>query len=202
MLLNSISDFLFIDVENKLLFKNDYLLPSIMIGYIIFATWIGPSLMETFKPFNLQKIMVAYNFFEVAVNAYIFQWIFSAMLECRHTHCLPHDDPRYLSDYKDILEFHIQIWREGWKGKERDPHQPGLPEGRPGYGGIWGLDFKFLAFSICQFRMVISEFISWIAGMYFDPGDSHRPLSQIKNFLTLFTVAHLDLALRRGLMED
>ncbi|GBN11919.1 hypothetical protein AVEN_98210-1 [Araneus ventricosus] len=75
MFLNSISDFLLKDVENKILFKNDYVLPSIIIGYILFATWIGPSLMDTRKSFSLRKVMVAYNFFEVGVNVYLFQWV-------------------------------------------------------------------------------------------------------------------------------
>ncbi|GBO18337.1 hypothetical protein AVEN_275500-1 [Araneus ventricosus] len=100
MFLNSISDFLLKDVENKLLFKNDYMLPSIIIGYILFATWIGPSLMDTRKPFTLRKVMMAYNFFEVGVNVYLFQWIFSALIKNRHVHCLPHDDPIYLSAYQ------------------------------------------------------------------------------------------------------
>ncbi|CAL1278021.1 unnamed protein product [Larinioides sclopetarius] len=103
MLLNSISDFLFKNVEDKLLFKNDYLLPSIIIAYLLFATRIGPSLMEARKPFSLRRVMVAYNLFEVCVNAYLFKWIFSTMSNCWHVHCLPHDDPRYLSVYKKTL---------------------------------------------------------------------------------------------------
>ncbi|CAL1278020.1 unnamed protein product [Larinioides sclopetarius] len=103
MLMNSLSYFLFRDIENKLLFKNDYLLPSITIGYILFATWIGPSIMETRKHFALRKVMMVYNFFEVGVNVFLLQWIISTMLQYRYVHCMPHDDPRYLSSYKKTL---------------------------------------------------------------------------------------------------
>ncbi|GBM21399.1 hypothetical protein AVEN_264832-1 [Araneus ventricosus] len=63
--------------------------------------------------------------------------------------------------------------------------QPGIdiPTFSHRRAGIWDWDFQFLAFSSCQFRMVISEFIPTIAGMCFDPGESHQPLSQIKKIL-------------------
>ncbi|GBM30036.1 hypothetical protein AVEN_165604-1 [Araneus ventricosus] len=43
------------------------------------------------------------------------------------------------------------------------------------YTGIWGWYFQFLAFSSCQLRMVIIEFIPWIAVMCFDPDARGEP---------------------------
>ncbi|CAL1293928.1 unnamed protein product [Larinioides sclopetarius] len=103
MILDSISDFLNKDIENKLLFKNDYLFPSILISYILFVTWIGPSLMITRKPFKLRGIMVVYNFIEVCVNIYVFKWIFSTTIFYWHARCLLFEDPEYLAIYKKTL---------------------------------------------------------------------------------------------------
>ncbi|CAL1300274.1 unnamed protein product [Larinioides sclopetarius] len=103
MLLDSISDFLNKDIENKLLFKNDYLLPSIVICYLLFVTWIGPSLMKNRKPFKLRGIMVVYNFIEVCVNIYVFKWLFSSMVGYWPVRCTSHEDPRFLAVYKKTL---------------------------------------------------------------------------------------------------
>ncbi|XP_055934226.1 elongation of very long chain fatty acids protein 4-like isoform X2 [Argiope bruennichi] len=72
MLTSSIHDFLFNeDVENKLLYRNRYLLPSIIITYVLFVTRIGPKYMKNRNPYKLRTVLVVYNFVEVIVNAYI-----------------------------------------------------------------------------------------------------------------------------------
>ncbi|CAL1297575.1 unnamed protein product [Larinioides sclopetarius] len=103
MLLETVHSFLFENLEDKTLLKNDYLLPSIIIGYVLFVKWIGPSIMETRKPFSLRGVMVFYNFSEVLANAFLFQWILSESIKWKHIRCLPHDHPSYVSARLETL---------------------------------------------------------------------------------------------------
>ncbi|XP_077415199.1 elongation of very long chain fatty acids protein 1a [Vanacampus margaritifer] len=44
---------------------------SLLVGYVIFSVYLGPRLMANRKPFNLNTVMVLYNFGMVAFNAFI-----------------------------------------------------------------------------------------------------------------------------------
>ncbi|XP_061551032.1 elongation of very long chain fatty acids protein 1a [Phycodurus eques] len=44
---------------------------SLLVGYVIFAVYLGPRLMANRKPFRLNTAMVVYNFGMVAFNAFI-----------------------------------------------------------------------------------------------------------------------------------
>ncbi|GBO19944.1 hypothetical protein AVEN_73034-1 [Araneus ventricosus] len=68
------------DIENNLLYRSPYFVPSFLLGYILFVTWIGPSFMKTRKPFNLQKTLVSYNLIEVFINVYITYWSLAGVL--------------------------------------------------------------------------------------------------------------------------
>ncbi|GBM99044.1 Elongation of very long chain fatty acids protein 4 [Araneus ventricosus] len=77
-----------LDVENKLLCTNRYLLPSILIGYALFVTWIGPTHMRNRKAYNLRRVLVTYNFLEVIINAYIASRVSYFMINNRDLYCL------------------------------------------------------------------------------------------------------------------
>ncbi|XP_049603171.1 elongation of very long chain fatty acids protein 1a isoform X1 [Syngnathus scovelli] len=44
---------------------------SLLVGYVIFAVYLGPRLMANRNPFHLNTAMVVYNFGMVALNAFI-----------------------------------------------------------------------------------------------------------------------------------
>ncbi|XP_055934224.1 elongation of very long chain fatty acids protein 4-like isoform X1 [Argiope bruennichi] len=89
MLTSSIHDFLFNeDVENKLLYRNRYLLPSIIITYVLFVTRIGPKYMKNRNPYKLRTVLVVYNFVEVIVNAYIAVRVANFLLNNGELFCL------------------------------------------------------------------------------------------------------------------
>jgi elongation of very long chain fatty acids protein 7 len=45
----------------------------ICLGYVVLVKYIGPKFMESRKPFELNRIMMVYNFVQVAVNTYLFR---------------------------------------------------------------------------------------------------------------------------------
>ena len=52
---------------------------AMSIGYVLFATWLGPKMMANRKPFeNLRPIMIAYNAFQVVFCAWIVWEVSSA----------------------------------------------------------------------------------------------------------------------------
>lgn len=45
---------------------------TICFGYVVFVKYIGPKFMEGRKPFELNRIMMVYNFAQVIFNAWLF----------------------------------------------------------------------------------------------------------------------------------
>ncbi|GIY07683.1 elongation of very long chain fatty acids protein 4, partial [Caerostris extrusa] len=53
------------------LLDDTFLFPTVIIGYVLFAVWIGPAVMKNRKAFDLRGLLIAYNFLEVLINGYI-----------------------------------------------------------------------------------------------------------------------------------
>jgi hypothetical protein len=58
---------------------NDWLLMSspfpslaICLSYVYFVKVLGPRIMYSRKPMNLQRVMIVYNFIQVMFNAWLF----------------------------------------------------------------------------------------------------------------------------------
>ncbi|GFW72114.1 hypothetical protein TNCV_4790011 [Trichonephila clavipes] len=71
-----VHDFLFNgDIHSRVLVQNKYFFSTIISSYIIFTKLLGPFLMKNQKPFQLNKIMIVYNFTLSTLNAYLaYHW--------------------------------------------------------------------------------------------------------------------------------
>lgn len=55
-----------------LLIKSPLPAAGILIAWLYFVTSWGPKFMANRKPFQLEKTLIVYNFFQVALSIYIF----------------------------------------------------------------------------------------------------------------------------------
>ncbi|GIY17807.1 elongation of very long chain fatty acids protein 7 [Caerostris darwini] len=118
--LHNIIDFLDShDVHNKALVKSPQL-PCTIVGiYILLVTWIGPALMKSRKPYNLQKVLIVYNFVQAIANSYIAYNAIVGLYEFWDARCLVKKSPKfpiilqrgithgwqlYLIKYADLLD--------------------------------------------------------------------------------------------------
>ncbi|CAL1297624.1 unnamed protein product [Larinioides sclopetarius] len=91
--------------ESKLLIENLYIYPSIVICYVLFSTLIGPYLMKNRKAFILRKILIAYNFFQVFINACLTFLIVYLLVENKSFICVPRDNPWF----QQIIEQNMSL---------------------------------------------------------------------------------------------
>ncbi|GFR25895.1 elongation of very long chain fatty acids protein 1 [Trichonephila clavata] len=83
-----VHDFLFNgDIYSKVLVQNKYILSTIISSYIIFTKLLGPFLMKNQKPFQLNKIMIVYNFTLSTLNAYLAYHSFRAFFQYWNVRC-------------------------------------------------------------------------------------------------------------------
>lgn len=63
------------DERTKTLFLMDQplIIFAICFGYVVFVMYIGPKFMENRKPFELNQVMMMYNFAQVIFNIYVFR---------------------------------------------------------------------------------------------------------------------------------
>nr|QKO01441.1 fatty acid elongase 7 [Locusta migratoria] len=80
---------------------------SIVFLYLYFVNSLGPRLMRDVQPFRIERIMIAYNAFQIAVNLYIFYkctqlgWVDKYSWLC---------EPVDFSDAPDALEVASICW--------------------------------------------------------------------------------------------
>ncbi|XP_055931559.1 elongation of very long chain fatty acids protein 4-like [Argiope bruennichi] len=68
MFASTIYDFFTANPIGKYLNGKEYQCYGILVGYVLFVTWLGPSWMRARKPFDLKIPMIVYNFFMSAFN--------------------------------------------------------------------------------------------------------------------------------------
>ncbi|GIZ01395.1 elongation of very long chain fatty acids protein, partial [Caerostris extrusa] len=79
----------------KALVKNPQL-PCTIVGiYVLLVTWIGPALMRSRKPYNLQKVLIVYNFVQAIANSYIAYNAIVGLYEFWDDRCLVKKSPKF-----------------------------------------------------------------------------------------------------------
>ncbi|XP_055931095.1 elongation of very long chain fatty acids protein 7-like [Argiope bruennichi] len=68
MFAGTIYDFFTANPIGKHLNGKEYQCYGILVGYVLFVTWLGPSWMRARKPFDLKIPMIVYNFFMSVFN--------------------------------------------------------------------------------------------------------------------------------------
>ncbi|GBN38037.1 Elongation of very long chain fatty acids protein 4 [Araneus ventricosus] len=81
MLVVSIQNFLSANGIGKHLNENVHQCYCILVGYVLFVTWIGPSWMKNRKPFELKIPMIVYNFFMSAFNLILVHQLYATVTE-------------------------------------------------------------------------------------------------------------------------
>ncbi|GFQ89610.1 elongation of very long chain fatty acids protein 7 [Trichonephila clavata] len=95
------------DAHNKALLKYPILPYSIIAFYVLLVTWIGPAIMKSHKPFNLQKVLIIYNFLQAVANSYIAYNIVVGVSEHWDSRCRMRSDPKL----EILLE---KAMKQGW----------------------------------------------------------------------------------------
>ncbi|GFT60144.1 elongation of very long chain fatty acids protein 4 [Nephila pilipes] len=100
MTFNQIYDFLYTtEFERKGIVSNPYISTSIVVLYLLFIIWIGPTFMSSRKPYSLKTILIFYNFLQAAMNAYVVCEAVSILREHWHVRCMVKNNPKV----KEIL---------------------------------------------------------------------------------------------------
>ncbi|KAF4533125.1 hypothetical protein B566_EDAN007936 [Ephemera danica] len=75
-------------VQGWLLMSSPLPTLAICLGYVYLVKVIGPKFMENRKPFELRKVLIWYNAFQVVFSAWLF---YEVHLNCVIYHFPPHD---------------------------------------------------------------------------------------------------------------
>lgn len=59
--------------KNFFMMDRPYTILGICLGYVVLVKYIGPKFMEGRKPFELNRLMMVYNFAQVIFNAWLFR---------------------------------------------------------------------------------------------------------------------------------
>ncbi|KRT79802.1 hypothetical protein AMK59_8244 [Oryctes borbonicus] len=72
---------------------------AVIIAYLCFVTFLGPTLMEKRKPFNLKSAIIIYNIIQVICCAYLFIMITIYVLPHTNVFCAPCDRSQTVRGY-------------------------------------------------------------------------------------------------------
>ncbi|CAD7083686.1 unnamed protein product [Hermetia illucens] len=106
-------DYLFVDLADPrtndwLLIKSPLPAAGILIAWLYFVTSWGPKFMANRKPFQLEKTLIVYNFFQVALSIYIFyEGLDAAWLNYYSWRCQPVDTSNTPQAIREARTVHI-----------------------------------------------------------------------------------------------
>ncbi|GFV73049.1 putative DD41D transposase [Trichonephila clavipes] len=103
------------DAHSKALLKYPMLPYSIIAFYVLLVTWIGPAIMKSHKPFNLQKVLITYNFLQAVANSYIAYNIVVGVSEHWDSRCRMRSDPKL----EILLQFGLAIHQNDHQARRR-----------------------------------------------------------------------------------
>ncbi|XP_042906829.1 very long chain fatty acid elongase 7-like isoform X2 [Parasteatoda tepidariorum] len=118
------------DPDNLEKIGSFYTIISIVCGYVVFVTYVGPRLMRGRKPFKLNKILITYNACIVLINAFITYKIGTHTYPRLYMMCWSRDSYDidyhikyifkyawwfYLSKYADLLDTLFFVLRKKWR---------------------------------------------------------------------------------------
>lgn len=99
-------------VNNWILMSSPFPTLTICLFYAYFVKVLGPKLMENRKPFDLRKVMIWYNFFQVIFSS----WLFYEVSETNTSLCdkcflfgTVHDKNSSKCFFSFIFHFH-RVW--------------------------------------------------------------------------------------------
>ncbi|KAF8795264.1 Elongation of very long chain fatty acids like protein [Argiope bruennichi] len=88
-------DFLSFYPIGKHLNENEHHCYYILVGYVLFVAWLGPSWMRNRKPFNLKILMILYNLFMSAFNLVLMYQLYTIVTDNWDVRCR-RGTPEYL----------------------------------------------------------------------------------------------------------
>ncbi|KAK4875912.1 hypothetical protein RN001_012334 [Aquatica leii] len=93
-------------VENYFLMQNPFPLAVILIFYIYFIFKLGPKLMENRRPYNIDKLLVVFNFLQIVACSYVVYYYAKTILFKYNHFCEPID----YSNTEEAIELTRFVW--------------------------------------------------------------------------------------------
>ncbi|KAF8795256.1 Elongation of very long chain fatty acids like protein [Argiope bruennichi] len=102
MFSSTIYDFFAANSIGKYLLEHEHQSYCIVVGYVLFVIWLGPSWMRTRKPFDLKIPMILYNFIMSALNFVLMIQVYQHLADTWDVRCIK-DAPLYQQKIQDRM---------------------------------------------------------------------------------------------------
>ncbi|XP_055930303.1 elongation of very long chain fatty acids protein 4-like [Argiope bruennichi] len=102
MFSSTIYDFFAANSIGKYLLEHEHQSYCIVVGYVLFVIWLGPSWMRTRKPFDLKIPMILYSFIMSALNFVLMIQVYQHLADTWDVRCSK-DAPLYQQKMQDRM---------------------------------------------------------------------------------------------------